>query len=454
MILKNKTFRYYYWIIIEFAKKNLRLILISFFVSLFILITLVSIAPYLTSILIPKKETIGLVGDYYIDELPEEVTSKISQGLVFLNEKGEIKPALATSWETRDRGREFVFRLRRNLLWSDGSVFRARDINYGFKDIETKVIDDQTIVFRLNQPLLIFPTYLTKPLTKKNLVGILGLYKVDKVRIKSGLVSEIILSPNKADLPSITYRFYRNDGDLINAFKMGEIDKMSLNKRSSITGFYSWKNTIVERSVDYSKVLTLFLNLNNSKFADKEVRQAIENAIPKEKFAKEGQVASGPVPPSSWAYSPNIKTSVYDLDLARRTLKTDASASAKLEFRTYYDYLNIATQINKNLQDAGLATNLQLTSFDEGENKFDMLLAFWKIPVDPDQYFFWHSTQTSGGNITSYKNVKVDKLLEDGRNTVSTSERKNHYLQFQKVLTDDVPAVFLYYPYVYTVRRK
>ena len=82
-----------------------------------------------------------------------------------------------------------------------------------------------------------------------------------------------------------------------------------------------------------------------------------------------------------------------------------------------------------------------------------MLLAFWKVPQDPDQYFFWHSTQKQG-NITGYKNVKIDKLLEDGRNTLAIEKRKKIYYDFQKVFMDDLPAVFLYYPNVYTISRK
>ena len=82
-----------------------------------------------------------------------------------------------------------------------------------------------------------------------------------------------------------------------------------------------------------------------------------------------------------------------------------------------------------------------------------MLLAFWKVPLDPDQYFYWHSTQNLG-NIAKYKNVRVDKLLEDGRSTLDFKARKDIYDDFQKVITDDMPAYFLYYPYVYTIARQ
>ena len=56
-----------------------------------------------------------------------------------------------------------------------------------------------------------------------------------------------------------------------------------------------------------------------------------------------------------------------------------------------------------------------------------MFLAYLKVPIDPDQYYFWHSTQTQS-NIGNYNNVKVDKLLEDGRSTVDIEEREKIYI--------------------------
>jgi peptide/nickel transport system substrate-binding protein len=56
-------------------------------------------------------------------------------------------------------------------------------------------------------------------------------------------------------------------------------------------------------------------------------------------------------------------------------------------------------------------------------------------------------------SITRYKNLRIDKLLEDGRKTVNINERKKIYADFQRFLLDDMPASFLYFPYEYTVTR-
>ncbi|MBI4225488.1 ABC transporter substrate-binding protein [Candidatus Roizmanbacteria bacterium] len=454
MTISKKTFRYYYWLTIEFIKKHLKIILLSFLLSFIIIISLISFSPYIQTLLLTKKDIIGLVGDYDLNTIPDEVTNKISNGLLFINEKGEFVPAVASTWETSDDGKEYRFHIRDGLIWSNGKKFSAYDIPYQFKDIETKVIDDKTIYFRLKNSLPIFPTYLKKPIIRSPLVGVAGLYKVDRIKSRFGSIVELSLSPNKKDLPFIVYKFYKSETELVNAYKSSKINQMIISKKSLADIFQKWKNTSVIKSVDYTRLLTLFFNLSNQILKQKEVRQAMTQAIDKSQFRDLGEIALGPITPISWAYSLNLKNPVFDQSAAEKNLKKtiSSSESAQLNFFSYYDYLNYAEQIAQNLKDVGLTLNLKLLSSDK-PNNFDLFLAFWNVPPDPDQYFFWHSTQ-SQGNLGGYKNLKIDKLLEDGRNTSSLEERKKFYEEFQKILADDPPAVFLYFPYVYTIKRK
>lgn len=455
MILRSKFLRYYYWLTIEFIKKHMRMILLSFFLSFFLIVSLVSFSPYLNRFFFTKRDVVGIVGSYDINRLPDEVLEKISHGLVYVNEKGEIIPALASSWEMLNGGQEFRFHLKNNLVWDDGKDFTAKDLEYNFKDVQVKIIDDNTIYFTLDKKLPIFPTYLTKPVLRYPLHGAVGLYKVDNIKTSQGVVKEIYLSPNKTDLPLAVYKFYDDESKLINAYKTGEINKMTLYRKSLADPFSAWKNTKVGRTIDYTRVMTLFFNFRNPLLSERDVRQAIALAMPYEELAEFGEPANSPLAPTSWAYNPDLKQTLEDLPTAKNTLKKfteEATASAKLNFETFYDYLTTANLVDNNLKGAGLDTTVALGNVGESAD-FDILLAFWQIPRDPDQYFFWHSTQTQS-NILSYKNVRVDKLLEDGRSTLSVSTRHNFYLQFQKAIADDLPAIFLYYPYAYTVERR
>ncbi len=453
-MIEKKTIRYYYWLVLEFVKKHLRIILLSFLLSFVVIISFISFSPYIETFLFNKKDIIGLIGDYDYNNLPDEITSKISNGLLYLNEKGELIPALASSWEVSQKGKEYRFHLRDGLIWSNGKKFSAYDIHYQFKDIATKVLDDKTIYFTLSKSLPIFPTYLKKPIIQYPLIGVAGLYKVDNIISKYGLINEISLSPNKKDVPFLVYKFYHSEGELINAYKIGSINQMSISKKSVADVFKTWKNSTVSKSVDYTKLLALFFNFNNEFLKQKEVRQALVSAIDRSKLQDFGELAVGPIAPNSWAYNSNLKIPLFERASAQKVLKKDSSASSssQLKFFTYYDYITDAQEIMSDLKAAGLNVNLKLLSSDRPDN-FDIFLAFWNVPADPDQYFFWHSTQTQG-NLGSYKNLKIDKLLEDGRNTSSLSERKQIYLDYQRVIVDDPPADFLYFPYIYTIMRK
>ncbi len=457
MVTAKKTLRYFYWLTTAFLQKNFRMIAVSFVVSLLFIIALVSIAPYLSNLLLNKRSVIGLVGDYSSNRLPEEISNKISSGLIYVNSNGEIIPALASSWEKSDDGLVYRVHLKKNLFWNTGRPFTANDVTFSFKDVETRVLDDYLIEFHLQKPLAIFPTYLTQPITRYPLDGVAGLYRVSHYKEKSGRLQEVYLTANQSNYNDIYYRFYDNDTQLINAYKLGDIRSFTTSKKNVVDIFSGWKNTTIKKTVDYGLLLTLFFNLHNPFLEDKDNRQAISEAINRTALGGFGTPATSSIPPLSWAYNPGLKRTVYDPEMAINILKkTESTESAKLNFVTFYEYLDQANLISQNINEAGVPTNLILSSFNANPS-FDLLLAYFKVHYDPDQYYYWHSTQTidnKGGNITGYNNQKIDKLLEDGRSTLVQSERKTIYFNLQKVMADDPPAIFLYYPFVYTVERK
>lgn len=451
--MNKKNFRYYYWLFLEFIKKYSRLILMSFFIGFISLIGFLSVSPYLKSIF-NKQEIIGLVGSYDFTNLPDEIMTKVSNGLITINEKGEIIPVLANSWEVKDEGKQYRFYLKNNLLWNDDKKFTASDINYQFSDVKIKVVDKNVLDFYLNKPLGIFPTYLSKPLIRPPLIGIAGFYKLGKYKIISGSLVELTLVPNTKNLVTVKYKFYSNESDLVTAYKKGEINKMTLTKKSVADTFVNWKNSQIVKSVDYGRLLTLFFNNKEKNFSNKDIKDAFSMMINYQKLAESGEIARGPIPPISWAYNSNLKTNSYDIDTATKIVEKDieATESAQLNLLTSYDYYDAADSIAGEIEKTGLKVDINMISYDHPDN-FDLLLVFWKVPQDPDQYYFWHSTQKEG-NIGNYANVKIDKLLEDGRATINIEERSKIYQEFQKIIQDDPPALFLYYPYVYTIERK
>jgi ABC-type transport system substrate-binding protein len=77
---------------------------------------------------------------------------------------------------------------------------------------------------------------------------------------------------------------------------------------------------------------------------------------------------------------------------------------------------------------------------DSLEPGWQAILVAQEIP-GPDQHSLWHSTQPT--NLTHYSDLKVDKLLEDGRQISDQAQRKEIYVDFQRFLVEDSPGFFL-----------
>ncbi len=57
------------------------------------------------------------------------------EGLIRENGRGEIKPALARSWETSEDQKRIIFTLRKELKWSDGKPLTADDVVFTYKEV-------------------------------------------------------------------------------------------------------------------------------------------------------------------------------------------------------------------------------------------------------------------------------------------------------------------------------
>ncbi len=75
----------------------------------------------------------------------------------------------------------------------------------------------------------------------------------------------------------------------------------------------------------------------------------------------------------------------------------------------------------------------------------------------PDPFPFWHSSQKiePGLNLARYENKNCDKLLEEARESGEEDIRKEKLEEFQNLLIEDAPCVFLYNPdYLYLVSNE
>lgn len=452
MLLQRR--RLIFWLVRAYLRKWGKTILLCFFLGLIAFFLLRLTLSYLSNKLpFVQKETIGLVGVYTSENLPEQVNSNVGRGLTKIGEDGLPKPDLAGGWEIKDNGKTYIFRIKKGLTFSDGSDLDSSSIHYNFLDVKEERPDESTIVFKLKDNYAPFLVSVSKPVFKNNSIGS-GNYKIRNISLNGDFVQSIDLVSAKNAYDIISYQIYPTEQALKNAYVLGEVKiaqgLTSIDyKNNSLANF---KNTKIDKSLNRQLLVTLFYNTQDPVISEKRLRQALTYSLPS-KFS-EGETNRTSYSDSIWVNQDVATSYLQDFEHAKLLLSESESgtksATINLTLTTLSKYEKIAEEIKKSWQKMGIEVSIKNT--DTLPSKFQIFLGDFRVSKDPDQYTLWHSAQQN--NITGYKNLRIDKLLEDGRKTVDFSERQKIYYDFQKYLLDDSPASFLYLPYTYQVTRK
>lgn len=359
---------------------------------------------------------------------------------------GSPAASLATSWTATDSGKTYTFELRDDATWHNGKPVTADSINYHIQDVSVTVAGPHTIKMQLKAAYSPFPTLVAKPLFLPGLVGF-GPYKVGRIRLKGDAVNYLKLIPMNGRGPNREYRFYRTETLAVTAYKVGDVDR--LEDMSSPHDLTSWGNTQIVATPQHGRIISLFFNMNHPLLKEKSFRQALAYGVP----PLAGDRALSPIPNTSWAFTDKVKKYAYTpATVAKLLAATKKPTEADpLILTTFLPYLETADTIAASWRELGIATQVRVESTVPSE--YQVLLSAQDVPPDPDQYPFWHSTQTNT-NITHYVNVKIDKLLEDGRQTTDLEARKKYYADFQRHIVEDIPAFTLVYGTVYAISRK
>lgn len=384
----------------------------------------------------------GLVGTYQNHDLPVEVTRLLSTSLVDVDKNSRIVPKLVSGWKVNPDATNYKFTLKDNLTWSDGSLVKSSDIEFTIPNTEVSFPDDKTIEFKLKEAYSAFPSLLTKPVFKKGtLIGI-GPYHLSKIEKSRIFITKLVLETKNPDLPKVIIRFYPNEKTALIGFQLGEVQSLfGINSKSTATDI-----VMNSSKTDYTKIVSIFFNTEDTVLSNRSLRQALSFAAP----SIEGEVeANNPYPPFSWAYSKDIKDYLENSEAANAALDRAKSNSSKeliekeIILTTTPQLEEVGKKVVAAWRELGLNAILRVESGIP--QKFQALLITQSIPPDPDQYFLWHETQKNT-NLTKYSQKRADKDLEDGRKLVEEEKRKEVYADFQKVLLEDAPAVFLYFP--------
>jgi len=442
LFFKSRLRRLRFWqalIIAYFARYRFRLFL-TLFLTFTIVFTVYKISPIIfrSNIL-----AVGYVGNYSLESIPSEVLTQVTGSLIKSSQSGKPLPSLSSHWTVSEDGKTYVVFLRDNITWHDLSQVSAKDISIAINNVKITALNNKTIEFVLPNPITSFPLVLDKPIFKVNTFYGTGNFVISAIEQNNGIVRKLSLHPKDKNLPRLEIKFYPSEEQAKIALKIGEVKTLYV---SQAKDFETWPNMTVEKKIDTTEIVTIFFNNQDKLLASKELRQALSFAINKSNF--DGEINHSPISSSSWAFNDSVKRYDYNVAKAKELLSKVNLQNSKITLTYTQDLEDLAQKIKTDWEAIGVITELK--SEKNLPKDYQALVAINKLPRDPDQYGLWHSTQKET-NITGYKNVKIDKLLEDGRISQEETKRKEFYLDFQKFLSEDAPATFLYHPYKYKV---
>lgn len=434
-----RSLRVAFLVAFKICKRNIKWI----FLGAALLLSLVFIQAKFNLFYCPSCLRVGLIGTYQEHDLPFEVTSLVSEGLVKVDERQHIRPNLVSGWEVSNDATRFKFKLK-DIKWVDGTAVKSQDLEFGIPNVTVSYPDDKTIQFNLKESYSPFPSLLTKPIIKKGTMLGTGPFQIIQIEKSRIFITKVILKPILSlDLPVLTIRFYPNEKTATTGFNLGEVEALA-----GISNPKLFNQVEVRQKVDYGKIVTIIYNTKDALLGGKNrsLRQALSFIT---RPVKDEEEADNPYPKTSWAYDNQAKKYLGKAEEAGAAL--DRARAQMSDEQLKSEILLTSTpnlsEIGKNVVDVwkSLGLNAKLRVESGIPQNFQALLITQSIPSDPDQYFLWHATQ-SKTNLSKLDSKRVDKDLEDGRKIISEEDRQNKYFDFQKALLEEAPATFLYFP--------
>lgn len=388
-----------------------------------------------------------------------------------------------------------------------------KDVNFksplwrNFKDVNIEKVEDYKIKFILKEasaPFLenltvgILPQGVWNEIAPQNMV--LAEYNLKPIgtgpfkfksltKDKLGNLKTYILARNDkyadkaAYLEELTFKFYPDYESAVEALASRNVDGLNYLPKY-LQEKLNTRKDLIYHELTLPQYSALFFNTaNNNNLKDLKVRQALAYAlnraeIIKQAYAGSAEEVNGPIAKGLIGYNPNIKKYDYSLSEAEKLL--DEAGFVRKENRIYRQKgeielkivltafnkgndMQAAQVISKMWQALGVKVELNLlepnTIINEiiKNRSFEVILFGEILGIDPDPYLFWHSSQagTNGNNLANFINKDADKLLEEGRQSNDPNIRHEKYVQFQNILADNLPAIFLYTPkYIYPLTNK
>lgn len=296
----------------------------------------------------------------------------------------------------------------------------------------------------------------------------------------------------------IEVKFKPSSDEVWEEFKIGAIDMFQVppNQQAEVERFMNGplyakqaanglgirKINFVDRSYNY-----IGWNQSNPLFKSQKVRQALYMAIDRQRIISNilnnmGVEITGTFFRFSPSYDESIVPYPYDPELAKTFLAEegwyDQNGDGLIEKRidgkltpfkftlNYFvknqtskaisEYIATALkEINIECNISGLDVADLSAAFED--KSFDAIYLGWALgspPEDPKQLWYTSNNEKGSSNVIGFSNKEIDRIIEKLEYEYDRQKRISLYHQFDKILYEEAPYVFLYTPKVMLVYRE
>ena len=402
----------------------------------------------------------------------------------------EFYPQLAVEMPDLSNPLQYVFRLRDDVTFHDGTPLTSEDVKYTFDFVLAKgpespafglygvldsvtAVDPHTVQFDLKLPYGLFIPYLSSIMggivkkgareaqdLVKNPTGA-GCGPFEFVEwIEGDHISfkryEGYFRPELPQLAELEYRVLVEETLRSTQLLSGEIQFSDDPSKKDVEMLMQDEN--LEGAVGLSeKVNYVLLNNANAMAGNKNFRRALSFAIDRQAildnlFYGYGAVAHGPMRPDASWFDPRAKEIMtYDPDKAREELAASGLEGQEFDFLTQNDpsLVEEATLIQDMWKQVGINVNvvpIEKSAFYDnmrpGETNWVAGLTDWSSSVLSPDYMV-KLVYTSNGSYQRASYAGVDELVNQLIATADDAQQQELLSEIQLQMAEDVPSIWI-----------
>lgn len=407
----------------------------------------------------------------------------IFEGLVTIDESGRIMPQLARSWEISPDGLTYTFKLQSGVKFHDGEAFDSAAAKFALERARGKdsvnpqkrffasiasidTPDPETLVLHLSQPTGSLLSWLAWPSSvmlgpqsaANNKTTPIGTGPFKFVTWAKGDHVELERNPDywskdlQVKLDRVTFRFIADPQAQAAALKSGDLDAFPEFGAPELMGSFEGDARLMTKIGDTELKVVASMNNTRKPFDDKRVRQALMMAIDRQTvidgaWSGLGTAIGSHYTPNDPGYRDMTGVLPHDPEKAKALL-ADAGYPNGFTFTIRTPQMTYAPRSAEVMQamlaEIGVTMKIEPTEFPAKwvqdvftGRDFDMTIVAHAEPMDIDIY-------SRDPYYFNYKNPVFNDLMRRIQATADPAEQNKLYGEAQKILAEDVPALYLF----------